>query len=308
MTTILQNDGEILDNNISSISDFFQLMKPRVMSLVIFTALIGYFCGVFSTETILNPYLSMIGILAIALGAGSSGVLNQWYDREVDSMMERTKNRPIPKGKIEPSDALAFGLIGSILSIVILGLCINWLAGFLLFFTIIFYAVFYTIFLKRYSYQNIVIGGASGAFPPVIGYVCSTGSFGVEALILFGIIFLWTPPHFWSLALVNKSDYIAAKIPMLPIIYGDITTRKNIFIYSLLLMPCAYLPWILNYSGNFYAIVVTLLNIEFIRRSISVLKENKDSEKGLFVYSIFYLSILFASICFDKFISNFIIG
>ena len=304
MTTILQNDGEILDNNISSISDFFQLMKPRVMSLVIFTALIGYFCGVFSTETILNPYLSMIGILAIALGAGSSGVLNQWYDREVDSMMERTKNRPIPKGKIEPSDALAFGLIGSILSIVILGLCINWLAGFLLFFTIIFYAVFYTIFLKRYSYQNIVIGGASGAFPPVIGYVCSTGSFGVEALILFGIIFLWTPPHFWSLALVNKSDYIAAKIPMLPIIYGDIKTRKNIFIYSLLLMPCAYLPWILNYSGNFYVIVVTLLNIEFIRRAISVLKENKDSEKGLFVYSIFYLSILFASICFDKLISN----
>ena len=181
MTTILQKDGEILDNKISSINDFFQLMKPRVMSLVIFTALIGYFCGVFSTETILNPYLSMIGILAIALGAGSSGVLNQWYDRDVDSMMERTKNRPIPKGKIEPSDALAFGLIGSILSIVILGLCINWLAGFLLFFTIIFYAVFYTIFLKRYSYQNIVIGGASGAFPPVIGYVCSPGSFGIEA-------------------------------------------------------------------------------------------------------------------------------
>ena len=144
--------------------------------------------------------------------------------------MERTKNRHIPKGKIEPSDALAFGLIGSILSIVILGLCINWLAGFLLFFTIIFYAIFYTIFLKRYSYQNIVIGGASGAFPPVIGYVCSTGSFGVEALILFGIIFLWTPPHFWALALVNKSDYRDAKIPMLTIIYGDITTRKNIFI------------------------------------------------------------------------------
>ncbi len=157
MTTILQKDGEVLDNKISSISDFFQLMKPRVMSLVIFTALIGYFCGVFSTETILNPYLSMIGILAIALGAGSSGVLNQWYDREVDSMMERTKNRPIPKGKIEPSDALAFGLIGSILSIVILGLCINWLAGFLLFFYNNFLCCFLhyffkKIFLSKYCY------------------------------------------------------------------------------------------------------------------------------------------------------------
>ena len=236
MTTILQKDGEILDNKISSISDFFQLMKPRVMSLVIFTALIGYFCGVFSTETILNPYLSMIGILAIALGAGSSGVLNQWYDREVDSMMERTKNRPIPKGKIEPSDALAFGMIGSILSIVILGLCINWLAGFLLFFTIIFYAVFYTIFLKRYSYQNIVIGGASGAFPPIIGYVCSTGSFGLEALLLFGIIFLWTPPHFWALALKTKLEYKLVNIPMLPNIKGDKSTKLHIFIYTLILV------------------------------------------------------------------------
>ena len=164
------------------------------------------------------------------------------------------------------------------------------------------------MWLKRHTVQNIVIGGAAGAFPPIIGHICATGSIGLEALILFLIIFLWTPPHFWALALINKSDYRAAKIPMLPIIYGDMATRKNIFIYSLLLMPCGYLPWILNYSGNFYGIVVTLLNIEFIRRSINVLKENKDSERGLFVYSIFYLSILFASICFDKLISNFMIG
>ena len=163
------------------------------------------------------------------------------------------------------------------------------------------------MWLKRRTVQNIVIGGAAGAFPPVIGHICATGSIGLEALILFLIIFLWTPPHFWALALINKSDYRVAKIPMLPIVYGDMTTRKNIFIYSLLLMPCAYLPWILNYSGNFYLIVVTLLNIEFVRRSFYVLKENKDSEKGLFVYSIFYLGILFASICFDKFINNFMI-
>ena len=246
----------------------------------------------------------MIGIFAIALGAGASGVLNQWFDKDIDVLMDRTKNRPIASGKIQPSEALSFGIITSILSIMILGLSINWLAASLLAFTIFFYAVVYTMWLKRQTVQNIVIGGAAGAFPPIIGHICATGSIGIEALILFLIIFLWTPPHFWALALVNKSDYRAAKIPMLPIIYGDMTTRKNIFIYSLLLMPCAYLPWILNYSGNFYVIVVTLLNIEFIRRSINVLKENKDSERGLFVYSIFYLSILFASICFDKLISN----
>ena len=250
----------------------------------------------------------MIGIFAIALGAGASGVLNQWFDKDIDILMERTKNRPIPSGKIQPSDALSFGIITSILSIIILGLSINWLAASFLAFTIFFYAVVYTIWLKRHTVQNIVIGGAAGAFPPIIGHICATGSIGIEALTLFLIIFLWTPPHFWALALINKSDYRVAKIPMLPIVYGDMTTRKNIFIYSLLLMPCVYFPWILNYSGNFYVIVVTLLNIEFIRRSISVLKENKDSEKGLFVYSIFYLSILFASICFDKFISNFMIG
>ena len=310
MPSIVFNNKDIsqVSNNLGSPYDYINLMKPRVMSLVVFTAFVGYYNAVPVIDSSINPFLALIGIFAIALGAGASGVLNQWFDKDIDILMERTKNRPIPSGKIQPSEALSFGIITSILSIIILGLSINWLAASLLAFTIFFYAVVYTIWLKRHTVQNIVIGGAAGAFPPIIGHICATGSIGIEALILFLIIFLWTPPHFWALALVNKSDYRAANIPMLPIIYGDVTTRKNIFIYSLLLMPCAYLPWILNYSGNFYVIVVTLLNIEFIRRSISVLKENNDSEKGLFVYSIFYLSILFASICFDKFISNFMIG
>ena len=310
MPSIAVNNKDISqdNNNLGSPYDYINLMKPRVMSLVVFTAFVGYYNAAPVLGNSINPFLALIGIFAIALGAGASGVLNQWYDKDIDVLMDRTKNRPIASGKIQPSEALSFGIITSILSIIILGLSVNWLAASLLAFTIFFYAVVYTMWLKRHTVQNIVIGGAAGAFPPVIGHICATGSIGLEALILFLIIFLWTPPHFWALALVNKSDYIAAKIPMLPIIYGDITTRKNIFIYSLLLMPCAYLPWILNYSGNFYMIVVTLLNIEFIRRSIYVIKENKDSERGLFVYSIFYLSILFASICFDKLISNFMIG
>jgi protoheme IX farnesyltransferase len=310
MPSIAVNNKDISqdNNNLGSPYDYINLMKPRVMSLVVFTAFVGYYNAAPVLGNSINPFLSLIGIFAIALGAGASGVLNQWYDKDIDVLMDRTKNRPIASGKIQPSEALSFGIITSILSIIILGLSVNWLAASLLAFTIFFYAVVYTMWLKRHTVQNIVIGGAAGAFPPVIGHICATGSIGIEAIILFIIIFLWTPPHFWALALVNKSDYRAAKIPMLPIIYGDKTTRKNIFIYSLLLMPCAYLPWILNYSGNFYMIVVTLLNIEFIRRSIYVIKEIKGSERGLFVYSIFYLSTLFASICFDELISNFIIG
>ena len=306
MTTILQKDGEVLDNKISSINDFFQLMKRRVMSLVIFTALIGYFCGVFSSEVILNPYLSMIGILAIALGAGSSGVLNQWYDRDVDSIMERTKDRPIPRGKIEPSDALAFGLVGSILSIIILGLCINWLAGFLLFFTIIFYAVFYTMFLKRYSYQNIVIGGAYGAFPPVIGYVCSAGSFGLEALILFGIIFLWTPPHFWSLALKTKSEYKLVNIPMLPNIKGDKSTKWHIFIYTLILVMFSILPYLFGFNSIFYLTLSLSFGLKFIFEAYNLLNNKNYDERKVFNFSIIYLFLIFSLILVDKIFVRFI--
>ena len=304
MPILIANTSEIETNpnKLGSPTDYFKLMKPRVMSLVVFTAFVGYFTAVPIESYKLNPLLALIGIFAIALGAGASGVLNQWYDRDIDKLMDRTKDRPIPQGKILPSDALTFGVITSILSIMILGLSVNWIAASLLGFTIIFYAIVYTIWLKRYTVQNIVIGGAAGAFPPVIGQVCASGTIGFESLILFLIIFVWTPPHFWALALIKKDDYAAAKIPMLPIIAGEKVTRKNIFIYSLLLVPCSYLPWIFDFSGNFYLIITTIFGIEFLRRSFLILKEVEGSEKKLFLYSIFYLSIIFAGICFDKII------
>ena len=304
MPILIANTSEIetKPNKLGSPTDYFKLMKPRVMSLVVFTAFVGYFTAVPIESYKLNPFLALIGIFAIALGAGASGVLNQWYDRDIDKLMDRTKDRPIPQGKILPSDALTFGVITSILSIMILGLSVNWIAASLLGFTIIFYAIVYTIWLKRYTVQNIVIGGAAGAFPPVIGQVCASGTIGFESLILFLIIFVWTPPHFWALALIKKDDYAAAKIPMLPIIAGEKVTRKNIFIYSLLLVPCSYLPWIFDFSGNFYLIITTIFGIEFLRRSFLILKEVEGSEKNLFLYSIFYLSIIFAGICIDKII------
>ena len=302
MSVVSVNNSKIEDNlnELGSPLDYFRLMKPRVMSLVVFTAFVGYYTAVPNQSYYLHPFLALIGIFAIALGAGASGVLNQWYDRDIDRLMLRTRDRPIPQGKIQPADALSFGVITSLLSIIILGLSVNWLAASLLAFTIIFYAVIYTIWLKRYTVQNIVIGGAAGAFPPVIGQVCATGIIGVESLILFLIIFLWTPPHFWALALIKKDDYAAAKIPMLPIIAGDKTTRKNILIYSFLLVPCSYLPWLFEYSGGLYLLITTIFGVEFLRRSFLIIKEVKGSEKSMFIYSIFYLSIIFAGICIDK--------
>ena len=304
MSVVSVNNSRI-ENNLNELGsplDYFRLMKPRVMSLVVFTAFVGYYTAVPNQSYYLHPFLALIGIFAIALGAGASGVLNQWYDRDIDQLMLRTRDRPIPQGKIQPADALSFGVITSLLSIIILGLSVNWLAASLLAFTIIFYAVIYTIWLKRYTVQNIVIGGAAGAFPPVIGQVCATGNIGVESLILFLIIFLWTPPHFWALALIKKDDYAAAKIPMLPIIAGDKITRKNILIYSFLLVPCSYLPWLFEYSGSLYLLIATIFGVEFLRRSFLIIKKVEGSEKNMFVYSIFYLSIIFAGICIDKII------
>ena len=307
MPVVTANSNEIIEDPelMGSPLDFFNLMKPRVMSLVVFTAFVGYYISPSELSYNLNPLLACIGIFAVAMGAGASGVLNQWYDRDIDKIMERTKNRPIPLGKIMPSEALAFGIVTSIVSIMILGLAVNWLAASLLAFTILFYAVLYTIWLKRNTVQNIVIGGAAGAFPPVIGQVCATGNIGLESLILFLIIFMWTPPHFWALALIKKEDYAAARIPMLPIVAGEKVTRKYILYYSILLIPCSFLPWILDFSGVIYLIIVSVSGIEFMRRSLILYKEVKGSEKNLFLYSIFYLTIVFAGICLDKFILNY---
>ena len=209
MPILIANTSEIEanPNKLGSPTDYFKLMKPRVMSLVVFTAFVGYFTAVPIESYKLNPFLALIGIFAIALGAGASGVLNQWYDRDIDAVMHRTRARPIPAGKVEPSEALAFGVIISVISVLILSLSANFLAGGLLAFTIIFYGLIYTVWLKRSTAQNIVIGGAAGALPPIIGWAAVTASISIESIILFSLIFFWTPPHFWALALVKNQDY-----------------------------------------------------------------------------------------------------
>ena len=297
-----------LDNGINFVnspSDYLILMKPRVMSLVVFTAFVGYFVGLSDNIDPLNPILATIGIFAIAIGAGASGALNQWYERDIDSIMERTKNRPIPSKKIEPSEALTFGIILSFISVIILGLAVNWFSALLLAFTIIFYAFIYTVLLKRSTIQNIVIGGASGAFPPVIGYSLIDGNISVEPLILFGIIFLWTPPHFWALALLRQNEYKLANIPMLPVVYGEKITRKYILYYVLLLIPFSLLPFALGYSSLVYFSASILLGFEFLRRTHALIKVKTNSENKLFLFSITYLFLLFLSICLDKFYQNF---
>ena len=306
MPVITVNTNEVVQDmdNLGSPLDYFRLMKPRVMSLVVFTAFVGFYTATPVQGYNIHAFLACVGIFAIALGAGASGVLNQWYDRDIDKVMVRTKDRPIPLGKVLPSEAFSFGIISSILSIMILGLAVNWLAAGLLAFTIFFYAVVYTIWLKRNTVQNIVIGGAAGAFPPVIGQICATGNIALESVILFMIIFLWTPPHFWALAIIRKDDYAAAQIPMLPIVSGDKVTRKNILIYTFLLVPFSYMPWVLNYAGTFYLIIISLFGLEFLRKAILLYRQKEGSEKSLFLYSILYLSFIFAGICIDKFILN----
>ena len=285
--------------------DYFILMKPRVMSLVVFTAFVGYFVGLYNDVGPLNPILATIGIFAIAIGAGASGVLNQWYERDIDSIMERTKNRPIPSKKIDPSEAFTFGIILSFISIIILGLAVNWFSSLLLAFTIIFYAVIYTVFLKRSTIQNIVIGGASGAFPPVIGYSLIDGNISLEALLLFGIIFLWTPPHFWALALLRQNEYRSANIPMLPVVHGEKITRKYILYYVLSLVPFSMLPFAFGYSSLIYLSTSVILGLELLRRTYALIKVKTNSENKLFLFSITYLFLLFLSICLDKFYQNF---
>ena len=306
MSTIVQKNQKLLDHKSASVNDFYHLMKPRVMSLVIFTALVGYICGYTSSEIVLNPYLSIIGVFAIALGAGSAGALNQWYDRDIDVKMQRTKNRPIPKGKIEPTDAFAFGILGSILSIMIIGLSINWFAGFFLSFTIIFYAFFYTVILKRYTDQNIVIGGASGAFPPMIGYICATGNLTLVAFILFGIIFLWTPPHFWSLALKTKTEYRQANIPMLPNTRGDKVTKIQILMYTVSVVLFSTILYFLDYNSILYLIFSLLLGIKFIYECIKLLRFDDYNEKKVFNFSIIYLFLIYLLISVDKILISFI--
>ena len=280
-----------------SVGDFWQLLKPRVMSLVIFTG----FAGMFLAPAGMHPLLFCISLFAIAAGAGASGAINQWYDRDIDAVMARTRHRPVPSGAVEPAEALSFGLVVSALSVLLLGLASNWLAAGLLAFTIFFYAVVYTVWLKRSTPQNIVIGGAAGALPPVVGWAAVTGSLSVEPLLLFAIIFMWTPPHFWALALFQNEDYTRAGVPMMPVVAGERETRRQILIYAVLLAPLAVVPSMIGMASIAYGTLSAALGINFIRLSWTLYrKPSDDAAKRLFGFSILYLFLLFFGLVIDR--------
>ena len=280
--------------------DYFALLKPRVMSLVVFTA----FVGLVAAPVTINPLLAVIAILSIAIGAGASGALNMWYDADIDAVMTRTAGRPVPAGRVSPGEALSFGLVLSVLSVMTLGVLVNWLSAALLAFTIFFYAVVYTMWLKRWTPQNIVIGGAAGAIPPVIGWAAVTGTVSLESLILFLIIFLWTPPHFWALALFKSEDYARAGIPMMPNVAGQASTRRQIFAYALILAPVGVLPWVLGFTTPVYGVVSAVLGAGFVWYAWKVLGMADDDRamkpaKALFGYSLLYLFAIFATYLAD---------
>ncbi|TCR93449.1 heme o synthase [Rhizobium sp. BK376] len=289
--------------------DYFELLKPRVMSLVVFTA----FAGLVLAPGHINPIIAFISILCIAVGAGASGALNMWYDADIDAVMTRTARRPIPAGRIRPSEALAFGLVLSCFSVVILGLAVNWLSAFLLAFTIFFYAVVYTMWLKRSTPQNIVIGGAAGAFPPVIGWACVTGTVPVESIVLFLIIFLWTPAHFWALALFKMRDYEAVGVPMLPNVSGIPTTKNQIVVYAVLTAIVAVVPTAMGFASLGYGVVAAALGAVFIYCSIAVWRMPDGDvkmipAKKLFGFSIFYLFAIFSALMIDRLVAFVISG
>ena len=283
--------------SLSEPKDFLALLKPRVMSLVVLTAVTGM---VVAPGT-MNPVLAIVSILAIAVGAGASGALNMWYDADIDARMSRTKTRPVPSGRVEPDAALAFGLGLSIFSVMVLGLAANWFAAGFLAFTIFFYAVIYTMGLKRSTPQNIVIGVAAGAFPPMIGWAAVTGDVSLAGFVLFMIIFLWTPPHFWALALFKMKEYGSVGVPMLPNVAGEASTRRQIFAYSLILVPVAVAPSFLGFAGPVYGVVAALMGANFLRHAYAVLKMADGDErmipaKRLFGFSILYLFGLFITL------------
>jgi protoheme IX farnesyltransferase len=288
-----------------SIGDFVELMKPRVMSLVVFTSL----TGLVAAPGDLHPVLAIIAVIAIAVGAGASGALNMWYDADIDARMARTAARPIPRGRVTPDEALAFGTVLSVVSVLTLGVLVNWVAGALLALTIGYYVFFYTMWLKRRTPQNIVIGGAAGAFPPMIGWAAVTGSVSVESILMFLIIFMWTPPHFWALALYRCRDYERVGVPMLPVVAGPRETRRQILLYSLLLTPLAVVPYFIGLGGLAYLITSVVLGIVFVAFAVRVWqvtegREGDAAARRLFSFSILYLFMLFAVLLAEHVVSK----
>ena len=290
--------------------DFLQLLKPRVMSLVIFTALTGLVCA---PERI-NPILAAVAILCIAVGAGASASLNMWYDADIDAKMRRTRGRPVPSGKVQGADALALGVVLSLFSVMLMGMALNWVAAGLLAFTILFYAVVYTMWLKRWTAQNIVIGGLAGALPPAIGWAAAAGEAPLNAWLMVAIIFFWTPPHFWALSLYTREDYAKAGVPMLPVVAGAASTRRQILIYSLLFAPLCLAPAFTGLGGWAYLGVAATGGAVFLLLAWRVyrsragdlpddrgdglydVKANAKDARNLFAFSILYLTLLFATL------------
>ena len=283
------------------VADYFALLKPRVMSLVIFTA----FVGIVVAPGTIHPWLGAIALLCIAVGAGASGALNMWYDADIDSIMQRTARRPVPAGRILPGEALTFGMWLAVGAVVVLGITVNWVAAGLLAFTIFFYAVIYTMWLKRSTPQNIVIGGAAGAFPPMVGWTAVTGSIDLASVSLFAIIFMWTPPHFWALALFRTGDYERAGVPMLPVVAGLDETRRQILIYALAMPPVALSPVMFGFAGWLYGAAALVLSIVFawFAWQVFVRRDGEAADqaaKKLFGFSIVYLFAIFATLLLER--------
>ncbi|WJR79031.1 heme o synthase [Bradyrhizobium sp. NP1] len=281
----------------AEVADYIQLLKPRVMSLVIFTALVGLVLA----PGHFHPVLAITSLLCIAVGAGASGALNMALEGDIDAKMSRTANRPIPRGRITRPEAMAFGSTLAFFSVMTLGILVNWVAGSLLAFTIFFYVVIYTLWLKRRTAQNIVIGGAAGSLPPVVAWTAATGSLSVEPLLLFLIIFFWTPPHFWALALFRSDDYARAGVPMLPVVAGPDATRLQILLYTIVLVAVAAAPWPLGYFDAVYGVASLVLGAGMLALAINVYRRRERSEslratRKLFAFSILYLFALFATL------------
>ena len=301
-------NATLLENE-ASFGDYFALLKPRVMSLVIFTALVGLLVAPVGV----HPVVGLASILFIAVGAGASGALNMWWDADIDAVMRRTARRPVPSGKVTADEALAIGLALSVMSVIFLALASNFLAAGLLAFTIFFYIVIYSMWLKRWTPQNIVIGGAAGAFPPMIGWAVATGSITIESILMFALIFMWTPPHFWALALFLRKDYDTAGVPMLTVTHGRRVTRNHILVYTLLLAPVAVGIGLTGIGGPVYLASAIAMNLWFVKGAVAIWRRNEDIaeadyykvEKSFFRFSLYYLFLHFGALLADATLRSF---
>ena len=279
------------------VADYIALLKPRVMSLVVFTAL----AGLYLAPGTVHPVIALVAVLCIAVGAGASGAINMWYDRDIDAVMSRTCNRPVPTGRLDPGQALGFGVVLAVGSVLLMGLVVNVAAAALLAFTIGFYVFIYTMWLKRRTPQNIVIGGAAGAFPPMVGWAAVTGDMAIGSIVLFAIIFIWTPPHFWALSLYRRGDYEKAGVPMLPVVAGVAETKRQILLYTLVLAPLGAVPAMIGMASWYFGALAASLGIVFIGMAVGILRDTGEVyARRTFTFSLLYLALLFAALMADR--------